>query len=66
MAVLLVAASAVIAGGRSYTAIGKWSANTPQHTLARLGARVAGALGMRIAPSTATIRRVKLSISDHR
>ncbi|MGW3044375.1 transposase family protein [Kitasatospora sp. NPDC001159] len=52
VAVLLVAASAVVAGARSYTAIGQWSANAPQHTLARLGARVTG------APSAATIRRV--------
>ncbi|MFI1769560.1 transposase family protein [Streptomyces sp. NPDC020800] len=36
--VLLVAASAVVAGARSYTAIGQWSANAPQHALARLGA----------------------------
>ena len=58
VAVLLVAASAVIAGAQSFTAIGQWAANAPQHALARLGARVAGALGVRIAPSTATIRRV--------
>ncbi|MEV7189702.1 transposase family protein [Kitasatospora sp. NPDC093102] len=58
VAVLLVAASAVVAGARSYAAIGQWSANAPQQALARLGARVAGALGVRIAPSAATIRRV--------
>ncbi|MEU8926211.1 ISAs1 family transposase [Kitasatospora sp. NPDC048545] len=58
VAVLLVAASAVVAGAHSYAAIGQWSANAPQHTLARLGARVAGALGVRVAPSAATIRRV--------
>ncbi|MFF2819600.1 ISAs1 family transposase [Kitasatospora cineracea] len=58
VAVLLVAASAVVAGARSYAAIGQWSANAPQHSLARLGARVAGALGVRVAPSAATIRRV--------
>ncbi|MFJ7593540.1 ISAs1 family transposase [Streptomyces sp. NPDC097617] len=56
--VVLVAASAVIAGARSYAAIGQWSASAPQHALARLGARVAGGLGMRVAPSAATIRRV--------
>ncbi|WP_405016970.1 transposase family protein [Kitasatospora sp. NBC_00070] len=44
VAALLVAASAVVAGARSYAAIGQWSANAPQHALARLGARVAGAL----------------------
>ncbi|WP_256176746.1 ISAs1 family transposase [Kitasatospora aureofaciens] len=30
----------------------------PQHALARLGARVTGALGVRVAPSAATIRRI--------
>ncbi|MBV6699496.1 ISAs1 family transposase [Kitasatospora aureofaciens] len=58
VAVLLVAASAVVAGARSYAAIGQWSANAPQHALARLGARVVGALSVRVAPSAATIRRV--------
>ncbi|MFJ1933395.1 ISAs1 family transposase [Kitasatospora sp. NPDC088160] len=58
VAVLLVAASAVVAGARSYAAIGQWSANAPQHTLVRLGARVVGALGVRVAPSAATIRRI--------
>ncbi|MFD9360178.1 ISAs1 family transposase [Streptomyces sp. NPDC060031] len=58
VAVLLVAASAVIAGARSYAAIGQWSASAPQHALARLGARVTGTLGVRVAPSPATIRRV--------
>ena len=56
--VLLVAASAVVAGARSYAAIGQWSTSAPQHTLARLGARTVGALGVRVPPSTATIRRV--------
>ncbi|MFJ7909159.1 ISAs1 family transposase [Kitasatospora sp. NPDC096204] len=58
VAVLLVAASAVVAGAHSYAAIGQWSANAPQRTLARLGARVAGALGLRVAPSATTIRRI--------
>jgi len=58
VAVLLVAASAVVAGARSYAAIGQWSANAPQHTLSRLGARVVGVLRVRVAPSAATIRRV--------
>ncbi|MFF5452529.1 ISAs1 family transposase [Streptomyces sp. NPDC012950] len=55
---LLVAASAVVAGARSYAAVAQWSANAPQHTPARLGARAVGALGVRVAPSAATIRRV--------
>ena len=58
LSVLLVAASAVITGARSYAAIGQWAAAAPQHTLARLGARTVGAFAVRIAPSTATIRRI--------
>ncbi|WP_327285635.1 transposase family protein [Streptomyces sp. NBC_01278] len=58
MSVVLIAASAVLAGARSYAAIGQWAASAPQHTLARLGARAVGALGVRMAPSKATIRRV--------
>ncbi|MFE7530802.1 transposase family protein [Kitasatospora sp. NPDC057542] len=58
VAVLLVAASAVVAGARSYAAIGQWSTSAPQQALARLGARVAGVLGVRVAPSAATIRRI--------
>ncbi|MDH6711469.1 hypothetical protein P3T27_008227 [Kitasatospora sp. MAA19] len=59
VAVLLVAASVVVAGARSYAAIGQWSANAPQQALARLGARVAGALGVRIAPGAATRAMLK-------
>jgi hypothetical protein len=58
VAVLLVAASAVVAGARSYAAIGQWSTSAPQHTLARLGARAVGVLSVRVPPSAATIRRV--------
>ncbi|MEU5385604.1 transposase family protein [Kitasatospora cineracea] len=57
VAVLLVVASAVVASARSYAAIGQRPANAPQHALARLGARVVGALNVRVAPSAATIRR---------
>jgi predicted transposase YbfD/YdcC len=58
LSVLLVAASAVLAGARSYAAIGQWAASAPQHALARLGSRRAGVFAVRIAPSTATIRRI--------
>ncbi|MFE5681563.1 hypothetical protein ACFQ8A_41535, partial [Streptomyces erythrochromogenes] len=34
----------LVADARSYAAIGRWVANAPQHTLVRLGARVAGAM----------------------
>ncbi|MEU3050324.1 transposase family protein [Streptomyces sp. NPDC006984] len=58
VAVLLVAACAVTAGARSWTAIGQWARSVPQETLARLGARTVSALGVRVAPSLSTIRRV--------
>ncbi|WP_157596782.1 transposase family protein [Streptacidiphilus rugosus] len=38
VSVLLVAASAVLAGARSFRAIGQGAAAAPQHTLSRLGA----------------------------
>ncbi|MCX5061398.1 ISAs1 family transposase [Streptomyces sp. NBC_00452] len=58
VSVLLVAASAVLAGARSFRAIGQWAAAAPQHTLDRLGARAVSAFGVCLAPSTSTIRRV--------
>jgi predicted transposase YbfD/YdcC len=58
VAVLVVACSAVAAGARSFAAIGQWARNAPQDTLARLGVRLVKALGVRVAPSAATIRRV--------
>ncbi|MGY5036626.1 ISAs1 family transposase [Streptomyces sp. 900116325] len=58
VSVLLVAASAVLAGARSYAAIGQWARSAPQDALARLGARIAGVLQVRVPPSTATIRRI--------
>ncbi|MFD9631628.1 ISAs1 family transposase [Streptomyces violascens] len=56
--VLLIAASAVAAGARSYAAIGQWARSAPQQTLARLGARLVASLNERIAPSRSTIRRI--------
>ncbi|GAA1305532.1 ISAs1 family transposase [Streptomyces sanglieri] len=58
VSVLLVACSAVLTGARSFAAIGQWARNAPQDALARLGARTATVFGVRVAPSTATIRRV--------
>ena len=58
VSVLLVACSAVLTGARSFAAIGQWALSAPQDALARLGARAATVFGVRIAPSTATIRRV--------
>jgi hypothetical protein len=56
--VLLAACSAVVAGARSFAAIGQWTPNAPPEALARLGARILPVLGVRVAPSAATIRRV--------
>ncbi|MEN8655570.1 ISAs1 family transposase [Streptomyces sp. 21So2-11] len=58
VSVLLIAASAVVAGARSYAAIGQWARNAPQDALARLGARLLTSLNVRLAPSAATIRRI--------
>ncbi|MGW3742118.1 ISAs1 family transposase [Streptomyces sp. NPDC005146] len=55
---MLVACSAVVAGAKSFAAIGQWASQAPQDTLARLGTRTATAFAVRIAPSSATIRRV--------
>jgi hypothetical protein len=58
VSVLLTACAAVVAGARSFAAIGQWARNAPQDTLARLGARIITVLKLRVAPSAATIRRV--------
>jgi hypothetical protein len=58
VAVMLVACSAVVAGATSFAAIGQWASQAPQDTLARLGARTSTAFAVRVAPSSATIRRV--------
>ncbi|MGW7130097.1 transposase family protein [Streptomyces bobili] len=58
VSVLLIACSAVLAGARSFTAIGQWAKSAPQTALARLGARVATVFSVRVAPSAATVRRV--------
>jgi predicted transposase YbfD/YdcC len=48
----------VVAGADSYAAIAQWAARAPQATLTRLGARACTGLGLRIAPSGPTVRRV--------
>src|SRR5688572_16536966 len=55
--ILLLAASAVAAGARSFTAIGEWAADAPQHVLALLGVRYDPHQGQRRAPDEATMRR---------
>jgi predicted transposase YbfD/YdcC len=56
--ILLIAAAAVLTGARSFTAIGEWAADLPQHLLAVLGARVDRRRGLYQAPGEATVRRV--------
>nr|WP_217651725.1 ISAs1 family transposase [Mangrovactinospora gilvigrisea] len=59
--VLLIAYAAVLTGAKSFAAIGQWAAPPPQDALARLGTRTATALGVCIAPSGGTIRRIVLA-----
>ena len=62
--VLLTALAAIMAGARSLRAIGQWADAAPQHTLIRLGCRITcPALGVRAAPSPATIRRVLVAVA---
>jgi predicted transposase YbfD/YdcC len=58
MSILLVTASAVLAGARSFTAIGEWAADAPQHVLEMLGARWDLRRGLYRPPDEATLRRV--------
>ncbi|TLQ48264.1 ISAs1 family transposase [Streptomyces marianii] len=58
VSVLLIACSAVLSGARSFAAIGPWARNAPQEALARLGARTTSVFAVRVAPSSATIRRI--------
>ncbi|MFD5514342.1 transposase family protein, partial [Streptomyces sp. NPDC127051] len=56
--VLLTAACAVLAGARSYVAIGQWARHAPQDTLSRLGFHPRGPLGVCRPASASTVRRV--------
>lgn len=56
--ILLIATAAVLTGARSFTAIGEWAADLPQHLLAALGARQDRRCGLYRAPTEATLRRV--------
>ena len=55
---LLAAVAAVLAGARSFTAIGEWVADAPPQVLACLGVRRAPLAGRFEPPDEATIRRV--------
>ncbi|MFG3055524.1 ISAs1 family transposase [Kitasatospora sp. NPDC048239] len=58
LALVRAAACAVVAGARSYAAMGQWLRRAPQHTLERLGFPPRGVLGVRPAASTDTVRRM--------
>jgi predicted transposase YbfD/YdcC len=55
---LLAAVAAVLAGARSFTAIGEWAADAPPRVLAALGVRYDPLVGCFRPPDEATIRRV--------
>jgi predicted transposase YbfD/YdcC len=55
---LLAAGAAVLAGARSFTAIGEWAADAPPRVLAALGVRYDPLAGCFRPPDEATIRRV--------
>jgi DDE_Tnp_1-associated/Transposase DDE domain len=55
---LVIAAAAVLAGGRSFAAIGQFSRTLPQATLARLGIWQRPYSSWRVAPSETTLRCV--------
>jgi predicted transposase YbfD/YdcC len=55
---LLAAVAAVLAGARSFTAVGEWVADAPPQVLASLGVRYDPLAGRFRPPDEATIRRV--------
>jgi predicted transposase YbfD/YdcC len=59
---LALAASAVLAGARSFTAIGEWVADASEEVLAALGIRRNARLGLRVPPDEATLRRAVRSV----
>ncbi len=61
-AVLLAAIAAVLAGARSFAAIGEWAADAPPHVLGPLGVRRDPLIGRFAPPDEATIRRVLESV----
>lgn len=58
LSILGVAAAAVAAGCRSFTAIGEWAADAPQSVLRAMGARFDRTRQVFVAPDEATVRRV--------
>lgn len=55
---LAMAAAAVLAGARSFAAIGEWIADVPQRVLAVLGARFDARRDHYLAPEECTVRRL--------
>jgi predicted transposase YbfD/YdcC len=55
---LALAAAAVLAGARSFVAIGEWIADVPQRVLASLGARFDARRDRYLAPEESTVRRL--------
>ena len=60
--VLAVAVCAVLAGARSFTAIGEWAADAPARVLRSLNMRPDPLTGLVTAPDEATVRRVLTAI----
>jgi predicted transposase YbfD/YdcC len=58
VSILALAAAAVVAGARSYVAVGQWAANAPQAVLAALQVRRDLRTGELVVPNESTIRRV--------
>jgi predicted transposase YbfD/YdcC len=59
---LALAAAAVLAGARSFAAIGEWIADAPQRVLAVLGARFDSRSNRYLAPEESTVRRLTQQI----
>jgi predicted transposase YbfD/YdcC len=64
--VLLTSVAAVLAGARSFAAIGEWAADAPPEVLAALGTRFDPLAGRFVPPGEATIRRVLESVDAAR
>lgn len=60
--VLAVAVCAVLAGAKSFAAIGEWVADAPSQVLRALGVRPDPLTGVVTAPDEATVRRVLTAI----
>jgi predicted transposase YbfD/YdcC len=59
---LVLIACATLAGHKSLVALSEWCDSSSQEVLARLGARISPATGLRMPPSYATIRRASMAV----